>query len=115
GLILARGTVNIDERSLLSGGVADNGGAIYVDGTRNLTFTQARFENNTANVNGGAIASAVTFQGTIGGSRFHFIGNSAGATGGAIHLDGIVPKLYIGNGTFYDNSAVNGAAVRLAS
>lgn len=115
GLILARGTVNIGEKSLLSGGQADNGGAIYVDGTRNLSFTQARFENNTASVNGGAIASAVTFQGTISGSRFHFVGNSASATGGAVHLDGLVPALYVDNGTFYNNSAADGAAVRLAS
>ena len=115
GLILVRGTVNLNEATLLSDGEADNGGAVYVDGTRGLSFTQARFENNTASVNGGAIASAPTFQGVIGGSRFHFIGNSAAATGGAIHLDGIGPELYIGNGTFYDNSAADGAAIRVAS
>ena len=113
GLILARGTVNIGDGSLLRGGEAENGGAIYVDGTRSVSLTLARFENNVASANGGAIASANTFQGVIGGDRFHFIGNSAVGDGGAIHLDGSRPVLGFSNGTFYNNSAADGAAVRI--
>ncbi|MDF1629597.1 MAG: choice-of-anchor Q domain-containing protein [Alcanivoracaceae bacterium] len=115
GLMLVLGTVNINEGSLLTGGEAENGGAIYLDGNRTVSFSRARFENNHATANGGAIASASTFRGGISGSRFHFIGNSADGDGGAIYLDGQAPSIFADNGTFYDNSAVDGSAIRIAT
>ncbi|MCC1495663.1 choice-of-anchor Q domain-containing protein [Alcanivorax sp. 1008] len=115
GLMLVLGTVNINEGSLLTDGEAENGGAIYLDGNRTVSFSRARFENNHATVNGGAIASASTFRGGITGSRFHFIGNSADGDGGAIYLDGQAPSIFADNGTFYNNSAVDGAAIRIAT
>lgn len=118
GLIHASGSVDLSGRTLLTGGAADNGGAIYIDGNRSLTFSLAKFENNVAAVNGGAIATSADFSGTISGLQFHFVGNqAAGGDGGAIFLDNqdllLRPQLFLTNGTMYGNAALDGAAVRI--
>lgn len=114
GLIHAAGSLDLREGTLLRDGQADSGGAIYVEGTQNLVFQETRFENNTATAgNGGAIAAASGFRGAISGTRFYFEGNVASGDGGAIHLDGVTPALFLQNGTFYNNTAVNGGAIRV--
>lgn len=114
GLIRSSGSLDLREGTLLRDGQAEEGGAIYVEGTQNLVFQQTRFENNTASAgNGGAIAAASSFRGTVNGARFYFEGNAASGNGGALHLDGVTPALFLQNGTFYDNTAVDGAAIRI--
>lgn len=118
GLVYASGAVALGARTLLTGGAADNGGAIYIEGDRSLTFSLAKFENNVAAVNGGAIATSADFSGTISGARFHFVGNEATAgDGGAIFLDNqdllLRPQIFLTNGTMYGNEALDGAAVRI--
>lgn len=125
GLILNHGILNLQQGTLLSGGQAVDGGAVYLvvdpesglaGGARSLSFTNARFENNNASGDGGALATAATFVGPVNGSLFHFQGNSAGGDGGAIFLDGAASghSLQLTNGTFYNNQAVDGSAIRLA-
>lgn len=114
GLIRAAGSLDLREGTLLRDGQADSGGAIYVEGTQNLVFQQTRFENNIASAgNGGAIAAASGFRGAISGTRFYFEGNVASGDGGALHFDGVTPALFLQNGTFYNNTAVNGGAIRV--
>jgi CSLREA domain-containing protein len=118
GLIYASGSVDLSGRTLLTGGQADNGGAIYIEGNRSLTFSLAKFEDNVAAVNGGAIATSPDFSGTISGLQFHFIGNQAAAgDGGAIFFDNqdllLRPQMFLTNGTMYGNQALDGAAVRV--
>src|SRR5690554_4862740 len=113
GLILARGNLELSAGTLLRDGDADSGGAVFIEGLRNLSLNRVGFENNKASVNGGAIATHTNFSGVIKGSRFHFVDNSATGDGGAIYLNGTVPSLYLDNGTFYGNSASDGAAIRI--
>ena len=117
GLIYASGSVGLTGRTLLKGGHADNGGAIYIEGNRSLTFSLAKFEDNVATVNGGAIATSPDFSGTISGVQFHFTGNQAAASGGAVFLDNqdllLRPQLFLTNGTMYGNQASDGAAIRI--
>ena len=124
GLILSHGTLNLQQQTRLSGGNAVDGGAVYLvadpdntlAGTLSLSFSNARFENNSASGNGGAIATAANFVGTVSGSLFHFRGNGAAIDGGAIFFAGGASghSLQLLNGTFYDNQALAGSAVRLA-
>jgi hypothetical protein len=114
GLILGLGSIELRERTLLRNGVAESGGAMFLDGNRNFIFEQARFEDNHATAgHGGALATASSYAGIISGARFHFTGNSASANGGAIYLNGTTPSMFLQNGTFYGNSAVDGSAVRI--
>src|SRR5690554_3733357 len=115
GLVLARGNLDLSTGTILRDGEAENGGAVYIEGSRNLSLNRVGFENNKASSgNGGAIATHTNFNGIIKGTRFHFVNNSADiGNGGGIYLDGTVPSLYLDNGTFYGNSAADGAAIRI--
>lgn len=114
GLIYAEGSVQLRAGTVISGGEADNGGAIYLAGRSGLSMEQVRFEDNAASMgNGGAIATASDYQGVISGSRIYFTANRAvGGKGGAIYVDGTSPAVRLENVTFYDNEAVDGAAIR---
>jgi CSLREA domain-containing protein len=117
GLIFSRGAVELGSGVLVSGGKARSGGGIYMDGNRNLSFEVTRFENNQAAENGGAIATAPTFEGSVSGSRFHFYGNAALQSGGGIYVGDTSQRiaLLLVNGTFYGNEAQNGAAIRISA
>lgn len=91
GLVRATGTLVIGENVTLSGGQAENGGAIYLSEGADLAFQNGgRFENNVATVAGAVIATSDTFDGTIIGSEFYMAGNQAdgGNDAGVIYLAG---------------------------
>ncbi|PKM21673.1 MAG: hypothetical protein CVV10_08185, partial [Gammaproteobacteria bacterium HGW-Gammaproteobacteria-14] len=115
GLIHSAGIVELKAGTLLTGGRARHGGAIYIEGNRRLIIEESRLEKNRASLNGGAIASDPGFSGDIGAFQFHFVENRADGDGGAIFLDGVNPEAQLVNGTFYGNSAVDGSAVRVAA
>ncbi|MDO5579742.1 MAG: choice-of-anchor Q domain-containing protein [Planctomycetia bacterium] len=87
--------------------MADNGGAISVLGTADLT--NAAFTGNVSDGNGGAIDSAAGSNITIKTSTF--TGNSA-RNGGAVSVNGTGS---IANSTFNTNMAVSGGAVSISA
>lgn len=116
GLIFSSGKLDLRGGTLLRDGLADQGGAVFIDGSGDLVLEQTRFENNEAtDGNGGAIATAPSFRGGISGDRFYFEGNNASANGGAVYFGGLAQIVALQNGTFYGNSAQDGAAVRIAA
>ncbi|MFN3714968.1 MAG: choice-of-anchor Q domain-containing protein [Alcanivoracaceae bacterium] len=118
GLVFTEGALEVGRGAILSGGRARSGGAIYAGGNRNVSFEVARFENNEASEDGGAIATSPDFEGSVSGARFHFYRNVAGSgAGGAIHLADTPNRiaLLLVNGTFYGNQAVDGSAMRVGA
>jgi len=97
-----------------------SGGALYVAQDFGAKLNQTSeikstsFTNNTAGANGGAVAVAGTFDGTVIGSTF--TSNTAAADGGAIHVAGNLglkanSTTTIDTTTFEGNSAANGGAI----
>ncbi|AJD48723.1 hypothetical protein S7S_11555 [Isoalcanivorax pacificus W11-5] len=111
GLILADGNVTLQERTLLENGRAAMGGAIYLTGTATLTAVDARFLDNTATVDGGAISMADDYKGTLNFSRFYFAGNHSDGRGGVLFGRGAVLTVVMRNGTLLRNSAAAGGTV----
>lgn len=101
GLIYApNGIVNVTD-SVLSGGYATNGGAIFISGAQ-VTLTDTEISNCTASASGGAIR----YQGGIlkinGGS----VKNNTGSAGGAIATDnGVILTV---EGTIFEANATTG-------
>ena len=87
GLILANGVVKLAGGVTLKDGMAENGGALYLDEGATLEFLSGgRFENNEATGNGSVIATSSLFDGVIRGASFYMAGNTA--TDATIYLDG---------------------------
>ena len=102
GAIYNNGTLNITS-STFTGNTATNGGAIYNNGTLNIT--SSTFENNHATHYGGAIYTQDHL--SVTGSRF--TGNTAQSWGGAIDIDDGI--LNVTNSTFTNNTATSGGAI----
>jgi hypothetical protein len=102
-----------------------SGGAIFITNLSSTTVFDCRFENNTADSNGGAIdnaggslaidasrftgnsafeGGAVQSSGSLTGNRSTFAGNSAGFNGGALRLLGTAEIL---TSTISGNTATN--------
>ena len=91
----------------LTGGSADNGGAILATGGT-LDLTNCFFTSNSAQGVGGALAlNEVTTTITGGG----FSGNSAGSEGGAIRM--YLGSVTVSGASFTGNSAYYGGALRM--
>ncbi len=82
----------------LSGGSADNGGAIYNEGS--LTIQNVTIQNCSASNQGGGIYNASTGTVTISGGS---ISNNSAANGGGIHLQG--GNITINGGTISSNTS----------
>lgn len=114
GQIYSAGTVLLDDGTVLDGGNADQGGAIYLSGGQ-LSVTNATIQNHSATGDGGAVASRAATTVLLFLERAYFGGNTAAGDGGGFFLDGSRVSLEAVNVTFYDNTAVNGAAIRFES
>ena len=98
----------VDDCIFVNNTAAKNGGAVYLDNIKqgecdNTTFSNSRFENNSAGVNGGAID---WHEGATNGAIVdsEFVNNVAGANGGAVFWYGTNGTI---NGTnFTDNRAL---------
>lgn len=109
GCILSEASVWVEEVEIKNCD-AENGGAISMpSGTAGaLEIYNGSFDNNEANVLGGAIQSGA--QGVIANNS-SFTNNSAGLQGGAIHVTN--HSLDLDYVEFNDNTAFNGGAVEL--
>ncbi len=90
GLIRAAGTVIVNSNTVLAGGTADQGGAVYMTEGSGIAFRNGGlFEDNVAQ-QGAVIATSDTFDGNIIGYDFYMANNEAtgGADAGVIYLDG---------------------------
>lgn len=114
GLVLLEGNMSASDGAQLNDGAADNGGAIYVQGSGLLVLDYAGFRGNTSVLTGGALATDPAFSGTVTVARALFEDNVSGTDGGAISLSGANPTLYAYNSTFYANGSTgNGGAIAL--
>ncbi|MDC0936619.1 hypothetical protein OAS39_10055 [Pirellulales bacterium] len=93
GTVLIDNVQFIDNHAFGTGGLG-LGGAIYVEGTTLVNVVDSNFENNTAQISGGAIAvhlrQSVDREVTIEGSSFvgnQALGSAVDDGGGAIYLD----------------------------
>ena len=107
GISVLTGTVFANNAT--TGSEAWYGGAIYTNGTSQLTVDGCSFNGNNAHIGtGGAICARGT--GTLTVTDSTFTGNTAKSTGGAIHVFGITAT--IENTDFTGNSSnSNGGAV----
>ena len=96
------GTVTISNSQFTGNSAADNGGAIYNDGT--MTISGSSFSGNMAGGDGGAIFNSGAM--TISGSTIS--GGSAGSEGGGICASA---PLTIINSTVSGNTAVLGGGI----
>ncbi|MBL4570590.1 MAG: hypothetical protein JKY21_05485 [Alcanivorax sp.] len=103
GLILARALVNVKTGMTFSGGVAVNGGAIYLHEGADLVLDTGRFEDNVATGKGSVIATSDKFDGAIVGSAFYMAGNEA--ADGTIYLNGddATVSMLLSNGVMTNN------------
>lgn len=119
GLFIANpaisGVTQIGSGAVFEGNQAltGDGGALVSDMTNLTIGSGARFEDNIAAGNGGAISTAQTFtyeqagKVTIG-SGAQFTGNEAAGNGGAIYN---ITEVEVQGATFEGNSAVTGGAI----
>lgn len=133
GAVRARGSLTLAD-AVFRGNLAKSGGAVHVENAHaNTSFTNVRFENNTARENGGAISqcgtmslSGCTFfsnSAVNGGAVYNFSGgvlttvntrierNSAAEKGGGVYADG---ALGIAGGALSGNSARQGGGMYCA-
>lgn len=89
----------------LTGGVADNGGAIWLGTGETLDLSQSQLSNNQANISGGAIY--LDLDGTVRIEDSVFTANHADDQGGAVFLCCATTEinLEIRNSLFQNNSA----------
>ncbi|WP_346661788.1 hypothetical protein [uncultured Methanobrevibacter sp.] len=98
----------VDDCIFVNNTAAKNGGAVYLDNIKqgecdNTTFSNSRFENNSAGVNGGAID---WHEGATNGAIVdsEFVNNVAGANGGAVFWYGTNGTI---NGTNFTDNRVS--------
>ena len=95
----------------LTAGKASWGGAISLKNSGRANITDVRFSKNSAFFGGAIATDSVGDQLQVSASSF--IGNSAEASGGAIHADGGVTD--ISDSAFHDNrAAATGGAISIA-
>lgn len=102
------GTLNVTGAAFTGNSATQSGGAIlgYKGGASIVTLTNCTFTDNTADVQGGALAAWESMNTVI---NCTFTNNSA-TVGGAIHLNNqATSKLVVTGGTFTGNKATNGA------
>ena len=99
----------------VGGGVYDEGGGIFNDGT--LTVTDSVFINNSALNGGGGIYNSYPFDnhepagsGTVTVTNSIFIGNSATGDGGGIFNES-GNTVTANNSIFVENSAIEGGGI----
>lgn len=95
-------------RATMSGGEADNGGAIYAIGS-NLTVENSILADNDGLISGGALA----LDGTTGKLRNSVLTRNEAPSGGALTLANGLVALKVSNTVFLDN--LGGAALNVAS
>ena len=110
GQVYAQGNLLLDEGSMLSGGAADEGGAVYL-AQGGMEAVDTSFVGHSATGDGGAIAMSNSSARLLLLERTYFGGNTAGGDGGALFVDGTTIGADMVNSTFYDNTANNGAAI----
>lgn len=130
GVAYVQGHLALKDGSKITGGIAQNGGGIFLDSvnaTPSLVLESALLVNNEAKQNGGAIGTSTitttTFSNSVDtsgsgavsvqGKRFYIAANQA-VSGGGIYLDGKTSGMELYSGTFFNNSATTGAAIDFA-
>jgi predicted outer membrane repeat protein len=94
---------------VFSNNTATDGGAIAgVSSFQDLSFTKCLFLDNVATVNGGGVRC---HDGGCNLLMCIFAGNSAGGTGGAVHVSGSISMLRSRHCTFAFNSASAGGGI----
>ena len=104
GAVVWTGSVGlVDDCNFINNTAPRLGGAVCIQENENITFENSHFENNSAEINGGAIAWNVgSINGVIENSTF--VNNSARANGGAVYWYGTNGTITGSN--FTDNRAL---------
>ena len=97
-----------------TGNIGSKGGAVYIEASTTVTFSDCRFENNTSSSDGGAVYIEASATGTFsdcifGNAEYENLGNSCTGSyggGGAVYATGA--SITLSNCEFYYNKATGG-------
>lgn len=104
GLIYNAGTL-VMQYGVLQNGQAESGGAVFLAKSGSFSGGNLQIIGNAAVLQGGAVATADDFGGTLALTHFYMADNSSGAEGGAAMVQGTHASIGLFNGTLRANTA----------